>query len=116
MRPRDRSTRLSRHDLGDGQLDDAVGTVVEEVVYPVDRPPAGSAGLAATALVGPLVRAGAAVADGDLSAGSVSGNTSSTTHLSDEQRIDWLRLIRSEHVGPRGIMAQTPQAPTPQFS
>jgi len=30
--------------------------------------------------------------------------------LSDEQRLDWLRLIRSENVGPRGIMAQTPQA------
>jgi hypothetical protein len=33
-----------------------------------------------------------------------------STHLSDEQRIDWLRLIRSDNVGPRGIMAQTPQA------
>jgi hypothetical protein len=31
-------------------------------------------------------------------------------HLSDEQRLDWLRLIRSQNVGPRGIMAQTPQA------
>jgi len=31
-------------------------------------------------------------------------------HLTDEQRLDWLRLIRSQHVGPRGIMAQTPQA------
>jgi hypothetical protein len=30
--------------------------------------------------------------------------------LSDEQRLDWLRLIRSQNVGPRGIMAQTPQA------
>lgn len=29
--------------------------------------------------------------------------------LTDEQRLDWLRLIRSENVGPRGIMAQTPQ-------
>jgi shikimate kinase len=29
-------------------------------------------------------------------------------HLTDEQRIDWLRLIRSQNVGPRGIMAQTP--------
>jgi DNA processing protein len=26
---------------------------------------------------------------------------SSTTHLTDEQRIDWLRLIRSDNVGPR---------------
>jgi hypothetical protein len=24
--------------------------------------------------------------------------------LSDEQRIDWLRLIRTERVGPRGMM------------
>jgi hypothetical protein len=34
-----------------------------------------------------------------------------TTHirLSDNQRLDWLRLIRSENVGPRGIMAQAPQ-------
>lgn len=30
--------------------------------------------------------------------------------LSDEQKLDWLRLIRSENVGPRGILAQTPQA------
>jgi DprA/Smf-like nucleotide binding protein involved in DNA uptake len=29
--------------------------------------------------------------------------------LSPDQRLDWLRLIRSENVGPRGIMAQTPQ-------
>jgi len=27
--------------------------------------------------------------------------TSTTTHLSDAQRIDWLRLIRSDNVGPR---------------
>jgi hypothetical protein len=32
-----------------------------------------------------------------------------TTHLTDEQRIDWLRLIRSDRIGPHGIMAQTPQ-------
>jgi hypothetical protein len=31
-------------------------------------------------------------------------------HLTDAERIDWLRLIRSDNVGPRGIMAQTPQA------
>jgi hypothetical protein len=30
--------------------------------------------------------------------------------LTDAQRLDWLRLIRSDNVGPRGIMAQTPQA------
>jgi hypothetical protein len=33
--------------------------------------------------------------------------------LSAEQRLDWLRLIRSHNVGPRGIMAQTPQAFAP---
>jgi DNA processing protein len=37
--------------------------------------------------------------------------TSNTTHLTSEQRIDWLRLIRSDNVGPRGIMAQTAFAP-----
>jgi DNA processing protein len=31
--------------------------------------------------------------------------TSSTTHLTGEQRIDWLRLIRSDNVGPRGLRA-----------
>jgi hypothetical protein len=35
--------------------------------------------------------------------------TSDGVRLSEEQRLDWLRLIRSENVGPRGIMAQTPQ-------
>jgi hypothetical protein len=40
-------------------------------------------------------------------------NTPNTTHLTDQQRIDWLRLIRSDNVGPRGIMAQTPQGPLP---
>ena len=30
--------------------------------------------------------------------------------LSAEQRLAWLRLIRSENIGPVGIMAQTPQA------
>jgi hypothetical protein len=34
------------------------------------------------------------------------GTTASISpRLSDEERIDWLRLIRSENVGPRGIMA-----------
>jgi hypothetical protein len=31
------------------------------------------------------------------------------THLTHAQRIDWLRLIRSDRVGPHGIMAQTLQ-------
>ena len=42
-----------------------------------------------------------AFAGGDVSSDSV--------RLSEEQRLDWLRLIRSDNVGPRGIMAQTPQ-------
>jgi gluconate kinase len=36
--------------------------------------------------------------------------------LSDEQRLDWLRLIRSQNIGPRGIMAQTPEALLAQFA
>src|SRR5436305_14477446 len=28
-------------------------------------------------------------------------SSESTTHLTDEQRVDWLRLIRSDNVGPR---------------
>ena len=40
--------------------------------------------------------------------GRMDTKTPSTTHLTDAQRIDWLRLIRSDNVGPRGIMAQTP--------
>src|SRR3954464_7012839 len=31
----------------------------------------------------------------------MNNNTQNTTHLTDEQRIDWLRLIRSDNVGPR---------------
>jgi hypothetical protein len=34
--------------------------------------------------------------------------TTEPVSLTDEQRLDWLRLIRSDNVGPRGIMAQTP--------
>jgi hypothetical protein len=33
--------------------------------------------------------------------------------LSDEQRLAWLRLIRSENVGPAGIMAHSPQEMNP---
>jgi DNA processing protein len=36
--------------------------------------------------------------------------TPNETELTDAQRVEWLRLIRSDNVGPRGIMAQTPQA------
>jgi hypothetical protein len=32
------------------------------------------------------------------------------SRLTDEQQLDWLQLIRSQNVGSRGIMAQTPQA------
>ena len=42
--------------------------------------------------------------------GEVGDEGKESVRLTDEQRIDWLRLIRSQNVGPRGIMAQTPQA------
>jgi hypothetical protein len=43
-------------------------------------------------------------------AGAKLTSVDSGVRLTDEERLDWLRLIRSENVGPRGIMAQTPQA------
>ena len=33
--------------------------------------------------------------------------------LTGDERIAWLRLIRSDNVGPVGIMAQTPQERIP---
>jgi len=33
--------------------------------------------------------------------------------LSDRQRLSWLRLIRTQNVGPAGIMAQTPEEVNP---
>lgn len=33
-----------------------------------------------------------------------------SVELTELERIDRLRLIRSDNVGPRGVMAQTPQA------
>jgi hypothetical protein len=38
-----------------------------------------------------------------LPGGRMDSKTPGTTHLTDAQRIDWLRLIRSDNVGPRGI-------------
>ena len=38
---------------------------------------------------------------GDLPAGGVVNDKTQGVRLSDEQRLDWLRLIRSENVGPR---------------
>jgi hypothetical protein len=38
------------------------------------------------------------------------GEGANGIRLTEEQRIDWLRLIRSQNIGPRGIMAQTPEA------
>ncbi|HXD46723.1 MAG TPA: hypothetical protein VN655_16465 [Pseudolabrys sp.] len=46
------------------------------------------------------------LSDAPENGGSLAGHAT----LTDEQRLDWLRLIRSDNVGPRGIMAQTPQA------
>ena len=43
-------------------------------------------------------------------AGGDVGEDDDGVRLSEEQRLDWLCLIRSDNVGPRGIMAQTPQA------
>ncbi|WP_276571600.1 hypothetical protein [Bradyrhizobium sp. dw_78] len=37
-------------------------------------------------------------------------DSNQTVHLTEAERIDRLRLIRSDNIGPRGIMAQTPQA------
>jgi len=39
----------------------------------------------------------------------MAGERDGKVRLTDAQRLDWLRLIRSDNVGPRGIMAQTPQ-------
>ncbi|WP_349644108.1 hypothetical protein [Rhodopseudomonas palustris] len=30
--------------------------------------------------------------------------------LTEAQRVDWLRLIRADNVGPRSVMERTPQA------
>jgi DNA processing protein len=38
--------------------------------------------------------------------------TPGMTHLTDDQRIDWLRLIRSDNVGPRGLRAQLQPNPS----
>ena len=35
--------------------------------------------------------------------------------LTDEQRLDWLQLIRSQNVGPRGIMAQIRRIMTDRY-
>ena len=47
------------------------------------------------------------------SGGGVASEFTAGVRLTDAQRLDWLRLIRSENVGPRGIMAQTPQERNP---
>jgi len=41
--------------------------------------------------------------------GGVSGELRTGVRLSDEQRLDWLQLIRTENIGPRGIRAQLHQ-------
>ena len=35
--------------------------------------------------------------------------TAGPVALTDDQRLAWLRLIRSDNIGPVGIMAQTPE-------
>src|SRR6266567_7571457 len=44
---------------------------------------------------------------GLIHAGRMDIRTPSTTHLTDAQRIDWLRLIRSDNVGPRTFRSLT---------
>jgi len=46
----------------------------------------------------------------------VVSDRSENVQLTDEQRLDWLRLIRSQNIGPRGIVAQTPEGPTVRFT
>src|SRR5580700_4060211 len=41
--------------------------------------------------------------------GGMDTRTPRTTHLSDAQRTNWLRLNRSDRIGPHGVMAQTPR-------
>jgi len=36
--------------------------------------------------------------------------TPAITEITDAERIDRLRLIRADNIGPRGIVEQTPQA------
>ncbi|MGC1249264.1 MAG: hypothetical protein WA889_00145 [Xanthobacteraceae bacterium] len=42
-----------------------------------------------------------------LAAGGEVSEETEPIRLTDEQRLDWLRLIRSQNVGPRGIRQQT---------
>jgi hypothetical protein len=44
------------------------------------------------------------------------GNQQTKLNLTDAQRLDWLRLFRSDNVGPRGIMAQAVEAIRPHRS
>jgi hypothetical protein len=53
---------------------------------------------------------GQSVSNSQPRAGGSVSTSEDGVRLTDEERLDWLRLIRSENVGPRGIMAQTPQA------
>jgi len=81
------------------------GTAVEEVVHPVDRPPATPAGLVATALAVPLVRAGETVADVDLS-------TARARVVAGLRSLPWdgLKLSRGEPAIPTRMVDATRQA------
>jgi DNA processing protein len=55
----------------------------------------------------PLLPVVSPQAPGDAAPGAkgARGGVSGSIHLTDEQRLDWLRLIRSDHVGPRTFRA-----------
>jgi nicotinate phosphoribosyltransferase len=81
------------------------GTVVEEIVHPADQPPPATAGLIATALAHPLVRAGEAVAELDLE--SARQRVAAGLH---SLPWDGLKLSRGEAAIPTRMVDATRQA------
>jgi nicotinate phosphoribosyltransferase len=87
------------------RLAKSTGTVVEEIVHLADRPPAEAAGLVATALAHPLVRAGQAVADVDLQ--SARDRVAASLH---SLPWDGLKLSNGEPAIPTRMVDATRQA------